>query len=728
MEDFERTTWFTGQATAERVGSSQVTIFDGSTAPRTIKLDEFGKDCVYFGRDKGNDIVLTSHLVSGEHGRFVYRNNVWVIEDKAAYKERGSTNGLVYNECSVVSRVICDGDLIRIDDVENALAEGVLFVFSSGGSGNQWNMLPLAGRRSVSIGRDESCDITLPHVSVSKFHAQIICDNGSFYIVDNNSTNGVIVNGVPVSRRLLHEKDVITITNSKLIFSCASVFYCCYKSGISVDARDIVIKRGRGRKSAITCNHVDLSINPGELVAVIGGSGAGKSTILNCMCGYIKPDNGDVFINGVNLYQNFDALKKVVGYVPQSDIVYDNLTLYDMLMYTSKLRLPKDTTPQEREAAISRAIELVELTEKRKSLIRSLSGGQRKRASIAVELLSDPNLMFLDEPASGLDPGTERNLMQSLRKMADGGKTVILVTHSTLQLKMCDKIVFMGKGGNLCFCGSLDEALKFFGVSDVVDVYNMITEQAPQWSAKYRQYSSSHRRANRTPEVPAKSQKNRLSQLGVLSALSEAGHQRQAEAVPAAGAGAASGGADHAGGGRRAVRAIRHDQEPAVCAVLLGFLGGNAELDTGDMQGAQYNEARIHDRIIPDVVHNVENNRARSAQHDTERAHRRRILHDRRHARGGADNEPTAGAADNHVPDRDILHGDGTFRVLPLHECGQGDDRGADPAHAADPVFGADIQAGRRNGDNLLVRSMPLEHGGLRNLRESERPAHEASA
>lgn len=271
MEDFERTTWFTGQATAERAGSSQVTIFDGSTAPRTIKLDEFGKDCVYFGRDKGNDIVLTSHLVSGEHGRFVYRNNVWVIEDKAAYKERGSTNGLVYNECSVVSRVICDGDLIRIDDVENALAEGVLFVFSSGGSGNQWNMLPLAGRRSVSIGRDESCDITLPHVSVSKFHAQIICDNGSFYIVDNNSTNGVIVNGVPVSRRLLHEKDVITITNSKLIFSCASVFYCCYKSGISVDARDIVIKRGRGRKSAITCNHVDLSINPGELVAVIGG-------------------------------------------------------------------------------------------------------------------------------------------------------------------------------------------------------------------------------------------------------------------------------------------------------------------------------------------------------------------------------------------------------------------------------------------------------------------------
>jgi len=156
-----------------------------------------------------------------------------------------------------------------------------------------------------------------------------------------------------------------------------------------------------------------------------------------------------------------------------------------MLSYTAKLRLPKDTTEAERESAIDRAIRLVELTEKKNSYIKALSGGQKKRASIAVELLSDPNLLFLDEPASGLDPGTERNLMQSLREMADGGKTVILVTHSTLQLKLCDKIVFMGKGGNLCFFGSYEEALRFFGVSDVVDVYNMITENAKEWRDKY---------------------------------------------------------------------------------------------------------------------------------------------------------------------------------------------------------------------------------------------------
>ncbi len=338
----------------------------------------------------------------------------------------------------------------------------------------------------MSIGRDENCDIILPHISVSKVHAKIVRDSEGFYIADNGSTNGVVVNnrGV-VGKQRLQEKDVIAVTNSKLIFTSKAVFYCCYKSGISVDAAHVVIRRGRGEKSCVTGNDISLHIRPGELVAIIGGSGAGKSTILNCMCGYLPPDQGDVFINGINLYQNFDSLKKLIGYVPQEDIVYDNLRLGDMLSYTAKLRLPKDISEAEREAAIDRAIRLVDLEEKKTSFIKSLSGGQRKRASIAVELLSDPNLLFLDEPASGLDPGTERSLMSSLREMANGGKTVILVTHSTLQLRMCDKIVFMGKGDNCCYFGSYEEALQFFGVPDVIDIYHLITEQSVEWRARY---------------------------------------------------------------------------------------------------------------------------------------------------------------------------------------------------------------------------------------------------
>lgn len=504
--------------TQAKTDGSILTVFEGNQPPRTINLGSFGKGCIYFGRDPRSDIVFTSPLVSTEHGRFVYRNGFWAIEDKAVYKGQPSTNGLIYNNVRINGRCIFDGDFIRIDDKDGGVSTGVLFVFSSADASHRWTSTPLVNNPRLTIGRDNRCSIVLPHVSVSKLHATITYERDGYYICDNNSTNGVILNNRRIRGKVrLHEKDVIVITNTKLIFTSREIYYCSYKNGISVVASDIVIERGRSSKKFITSNHVNLDIKPGELVAIIGGSGAGKSTVLNAMCGYLPPTHGDVFINGVELYKNLDSLKKLIGYVPQSDIVYDNLSLHDMLLYAAKLRLPDDTSPAEIEAAITRAIKTVDLEEKRDSLIKALSGGQRKRASIAVELLSDPNLIFLDEPASGLDPGTERSLMGSLRAMADKGKTVILVTHSTLQLKMCDKIVFMGKGGNLCFYGSHDEALKFFGVSDVVDVYNMITDHADFWKAKYEKINPPVRRVATAAPPAAKADKNKIKQLKVIS-------------------------------------------------------------------------------------------------------------------------------------------------------------------------------------------------------------------
>ena len=504
--------------TQAKTDGSILTIFEGNQPPRTINLGSFGKGCIYFGRDPRSDIVFTSPLVSTEHGRFVYRNGLWAIEDKVVYKGQPSTNGLIYNNMRINGRNIFDGDFIRIDDKNGGVSSGVLFVFSSSGTSSRWTSTPVASNNRITIGRDNRCSIVLPHVSVSKLHATITRERDGYYISDNNSTNGVIVNNRRIRGKIkLHEKDVIVITNTKLIFTSKDIYYCSYKNGISVVASNIVIERSSGRKHFVTCNHVDLDIKPGELVAIIGGSGAGKSTVLNAMCGYLPPNQGEVYINGVELYKNIDSIKKLIGYVPQSDIVYDNLTLYDMLKYAAKLRLPEDTSPQEMEAAISRAIKTVDLEEKKDSFIKSLSGGQRKRASIAVELLPDPNLIFLDEPASGLDPGTERSLMKSLRAMADSGKTVILVTHSTLQLKMCDKIVFMGKGGNLTFYGSYDEALKFFNVANIVDVYSMITDHADFWKAKYEKMNPPVRRAATAPPPAAKADKNKFKQLIVIS-------------------------------------------------------------------------------------------------------------------------------------------------------------------------------------------------------------------
>lgn len=501
------------QAGPAQRGSYSVTIFDATREPYTVRLAATGKAVLNFGRADDNDVVLTSHLVSRHHGRIVLIGGKWYMEDL------GSTNGLIYNNANIQRKEIGDGDFIRIDDGVETVTNGVLFVFSLDASTSQWHTLPIGGMQSITIGRDARCSITLPHISVSKCHAVIQMEGGRYYISDTGSANGLFINGFRIkAKTLLHEKDVITITNSKLIFTATAISYCYYKSGISVDSSNVVIKRGKGRKSFITCNHVNLNIKPGELVSIIGGSGAGKSTVLNAMCGYLEPAEGSVYINGIDLYQNFDSLKKIIGYVPQSDIVYDNLTLYDMLLYASKLRLPKDTSDEEREAAITRAINMVELPQKRDSLIKALSGGQRKRASIAVELLSDPNLLFLDEPASGLDPGTERNLMTSLREMANNGKTIILVTHSTLQLQMCDKIVFMGAGGNLCFCGSYDEALAFFGVNNIVDVYNMITYQAKEWSARYAQIAIPAGAPRKAAQAPVKQPGEHKHQLKVLCA------------------------------------------------------------------------------------------------------------------------------------------------------------------------------------------------------------------
>ena len=477
MNDFDKTVSFGGGMYGNREGA-KITIFDGTFGPVTYDLNSFRKEVITFGREAGNDIVLRSHFVSKKHGQFRLVNGMCIIEDL------GSTNGLYINGMPVKSYGLRDNTAIRIDDRNGSTVEGVLIVFSATGSAENWSSVSLQGKAAVTVGRNEGCDIHLNHVSVSKLHAQIVLENGQFMIVDNDSTNGVWVNGKRISGKCpLHEKDLIIITNSKLIYTASRINYCTFNNGISVNASHIVKTVDKGRK--VICEDVSLNIEPCELVAIIGGSGAGKSTIMNCISGYNEPTSGEVRVNGVELYSNFEALKNIIGYVPQKDIVYENLTVYDMLDYTAKLRLPKDTTAAERNEVIMKVIDTVELTQRKDTLIKKLSGGQKKRASIAVELISDPNLFFLDEPASGLDPGTERNLMRTLRSMTVKGKTVIFVTHSTLNLHMCDKIVFMGTGGKLCFCGSYKEAQEFFGVTDMVDVYNLISDHPDYWQKKY---------------------------------------------------------------------------------------------------------------------------------------------------------------------------------------------------------------------------------------------------
>lgn len=209
---------------------------------------------------------------------------------------------------------------------------------------------------------------------------------------------------------------------------------------------------------------------------------------MSAISGFDKEFTGAVYCNGVNLIEQFHSLKSIIGFVPQQDIIYENLTLKRMLLYTAKLKMPKDTQRQEMEQRIHAVLKMVDLEEHQNTYIRKLSGGQKKRASIAVELLADPKLFFLDEPTSGLDPGTEKNLMMTLSKLSkEQNKTIVMVTHTTQNLHLCDKIIFMGPGGRLCFCGNVEEAKKFYQTDDLVNIYNMIAENPELWQRRFEQ-------------------------------------------------------------------------------------------------------------------------------------------------------------------------------------------------------------------------------------------------
>jgi ABC transport system ATP-binding/permease protein len=220
-----------------------------------------------------------------------------------------------------------------------------------------------------------------------------------------------------------------------------------------------------------------FSVEPNELVALVGGSGSGKSTLLTALAGFQPADEGTVLYNDADLYGQFDALRSSIGYVPQQDIVHRPLTVARVLHYVAQLRLPADMAPGERQARIARVLDVVSLTAQATTRVERLSGGQLKRVSIAVELLAQPRVLFLDEPTSGLDPGLDRKLMTTFRDLADNGQTVLVVTHATGNIDVCDKVAFMAPGGLLAYDGPPAEAAAAFGVARFDDIYEEVDER-----------------------------------------------------------------------------------------------------------------------------------------------------------------------------------------------------------------------------------------------------------
>ncbi len=356
-------------------------------------------------------------------------------------------------------------------------------------------------QKPLRVGRGSENDIPLKHPEVSRFHAEIErIGQGEYRIRDRRSTNGTLVNGLSArTPRIvtLSKKNKIQIGPYSLTFDSKGL-----RQEFSIDAcrldafdlnrwvPDISFKRlwktkklSKLKIQRPLLNEIDITICPREFVALVGGSGAGKSTLMNALSGFVRADkDSHVLVNHDNLYRNFPTYKSVIGYVPQDDIVHRQLTVRSALKYAAKLRLPDDTKKPERDQRIEKVLKQVDMTDHDHKLIRQLSGGQRKRVSIAVELLGEPTLFFLDEPTSGLDPGLEKKIMTILRDQADEGRTIVLVTHATANIEQCDRVAFMADG-HLAYYGPPRQAQKFFNTKDFADIYTCLTEM-PDGSAR----------------------------------------------------------------------------------------------------------------------------------------------------------------------------------------------------------------------------------------------------
>lgn len=487
------------------------------------------KPTITIGHDQASsDICINEPIVSSQHFQIVRENNQFVIVHPHPAKQK-TMNGLYFEGKHIrgdeqFRKPLAQGDVFRIGNEFGTLVT-LTYNDGSGKKRDQVAALPpiILGEPQITIGRGPANMVVLQHPQVSAHHARLIQNQGTYSIVDMGSTNHVYVNGQRITNQRLKVGDEIRIGPYKLTFTGTQLTQHDESKSIRIDAVNL---RKVGNNQKVLINDISISIPPGKFVALVGGSGAGKSTLMDALNGLRPASNGQVFYNGQDYYNSLASFRTQLGYVPQADIVHTDLTVDKALYYAAKLRLPEDYTEAQIQQRISEVLVDVDMTHRRKLLISKLSGGQRKRVSIALELLAQPSVFFLDEPTSGLDPGLDRKMMLLLRKLADQGHTIVLVTHATNNIiSNCDYVCFLCQDGRLAYFGPPDEAMTYFGQSDFADIYSALepTDTDPdvpksaearfKASQEYQRYVAAPlhtRTASRTSNLPAPTGDTRL--------------------------------------------------------------------------------------------------------------------------------------------------------------------------------------------------------------------------
>jgi ABC-type multidrug transport system ATPase subunit/pSer/pThr/pTyr-binding forkhead associated (FHA) protein len=466
---------------------------------------------VTIGRAPQSTLTIDDPEVSRSHARVYREGSTYKVEDL------GSANGTFLNDHRIAGpAMLSDGDRVRV--------AGVGVEFTQAGAAPPRDAtrvvsraLPTVavervklGEGRFTIGRDTDNDLVLDHPNVSGVHAVLMREGGQVRLIDRASTNGTRVNGRPITQRAVQPGDQIGIGPFVIVVDETDVVARSEQGALWLQADAVEVRVGDKQVLKPTT----LSVEPGELVVVIGESGAGKSTLIKAIAGVNTISGGSITVNGEPLAARLPD----IGYVPQDEIVHGLLTVREALVFAARLRLPDGAGDADVEEAVQRVLGELALVEHADTRVAALSGGQRKRVGVGVELVSRPSLLFLDEPTSGLDPGLETRMMELLRALADNSRAVAVVTHATTNLGLCDKLVVMGRGGVLTFQGSPDEALRFFGVGEYDGIYAALdATPAKEWAERFGAQAAGAPQQAARPEPAIRKRRGLLRQTALLT-------------------------------------------------------------------------------------------------------------------------------------------------------------------------------------------------------------------
>ena len=441
-------------------------------------FDTESREKVTIGSQRLCDIVIKSQSMESVHAVLFKEEGVWYVRELKTENPRCEI--LLGGKKPKKNPFRLDGALLfcRPGDKKNVIAE--IAPVKNISKRHDKKRIDLTERTITVVGSGESCDVRVNNPMVDEKHFFIVYDGGRCFIEDCRSLNGTYVNNKKIKRALLNDYDRISIPSAAYVFFDNKLLFSTSPAGIQIDvmhiSKEVTDKFSKNRKVTLV-NDVSFRIEAGSFVAIVGGSGAGKSTTLDCINGTRPATEGRIFYDTNDYYENINSYKGVVGNVPQKDVMHEDLTVENALYYTALLRMRSTMTKSEVMEWVYKAIEDVKLQGKERLKISSLSGGQKKRVSIAMELLSDPKVIFLDEPTSGLSPDLDLKMMGLLKELSKKGRTIVIVTHAMENLDKCDKVAFLGAGGRLCFYGHQSEVFRYFGKDSYSRIFASLTDE-----------------------------------------------------------------------------------------------------------------------------------------------------------------------------------------------------------------------------------------------------------